>query len=250
MAFNVFFHGLVCHRTEENTAVFIAAHNHALRMVVRKEDVVSSNGFQSDPESLHLNPRVAAKDQSSFLIDGLVLTVGGVTPTSPTFTSYFRKFVPSLRTQSNCNGVNVRTTVKNRQIDKFVSGYLVHPGGAYSVNDFFPEKATLTGNEQDANCVARTIQIALTTNGGNVTIGDGRARITLKPDSEARFVNILPPPILANEPNLHFDHYFQALYEGCNGGRGPQPAGGKRCTHRHDPSFAVPGADCSNSGDP
>lgn len=250
MAFNIFFHGLVCHRTEENTAVFIAVKDHALRMVVRKEDVVSSNGFESDPEILHLNPRINAKDQTSYLIAGRVLTVGGVTPTAPTFTSYFRKFVPSLGTQSDCNGVNVRQVVKDRRIDGLIAGYLVHPGGAYSVNDFFPEKATLTGNEADANCIARTIQLALTTNGGNVTISDGRARITLKPDGEARFVNIIPPPIPMNETNRHFGHYFHAIYQGCNGGRVPGPAGGRQCTHRHDPSFAVPGADCSNSGQP
>jgi hypothetical protein len=251
MGFNIFFHGLVCHRTEENTAVFINAAEHELRLAVLKDDVVNSNGFDADPpdDALHLDPRIDPELQISFRIGNRVLKVGGAVPVQSTFTSYFRRFVPSLRAQSSCQAVNVRQEIVNHEIGEQVSGYLLHPGGAFSVHDFFPEKQTLTGFVKDADCMARTIQLALTTNGNNVTIGNDAASITLKPDAEVRIVNVLPP-FVAGPSNMHFHHYYHALYEGCNSGKVPMPVGGLKCTHRHDPSFAVPGGDCGNTGDP
>lgn len=251
MGFNILFHGLVCHRTEVNTSVFIDAEKHELRLVVLNDIVVDTKGFAADPAdaALHLNPRVAAHLQTSYRVEG-VLTVDGAEPVAPTFTSYFRRFVPGLRTTSSCLATNVRKDVRDQKIvPGLVRGYLVHPGGEYSVNDFFPEKQTMTEFVKDANCMARTIRLALATNGKNITIRDGASFITLKPNAEVRFVNILPP-LVASPSNGHFEHYYHAMYEGCNSGRVPLPVGGLQCTHRHDPSFAVPGGDCGNSGDP
>lgn len=252
MAFNILFHGLICHRTEEKTAVFIGAEEHELRLVVRNDDIVGSPiGFDPDPpdDALHLDPEVDPGLQTAFRIGNRVLKVGGAKQVASTFSSHFLKFVPSLRKQSSCQGVNVRPQIVNHEMGHHVSGYLLHPGGDYSVNDFFPEKQTLTGFVKDANCLARTTQLALTTNGGNITIGDADGSITLKPTARIRIVNVLPP-LVAGPSNTHFQHYYHAIYENCNSGRIPMPAGGLQCTHRHDPSFAVPGGDCGNTGDP
>lgn len=250
MGFNILFHGLICHRTEENTSVFIGAEEHELRLVVLNDDVVAATGFDPDPpnNALHLDPKTDLALQTSYRIGNRVLKVGGAEPVQSTFSSYFRRFVPSLRTQSSCKAVNVRPEIVNHVMGHHVSGYLLHPGGAYSVNDFFPEKQTLTGFVKDANCMARTTQLALTTN-GNITIGDNDGAITLKPSAKVRIVNVLPP-LVAGPSNTHFQHYYHALFEGCNSGKVPMPTGGLQCTHRHDPSFAVPGGDCGNTGDP
>lgn len=252
MPFNIFFHGLVCHRTEVNTSVFVEAPDHELRLVVLNDSVLDVQGFAADPpaNALHLNPKISANLQTSYQVKDHVLTVTGAEPVASTFTSYFRRFVPHLRTTSSCGAANVRNDIVNHKVmPGLVRGYLIHPGGEYSVNDFFPEKQTLTGMVKDANCMARTIQLSLATNGKNITIGDGAAVITLKPNAEVRFVNVLPP-LIAGPTNDHFGHYYHAIYQGCNSGKVPRPAGGLQCTHRHDPSFAVDGGDCGQTGDP
>lgn len=251
MGFNILFHGLVCHRTKANTAVFIGAEEHELRLVARTEDVINWSGFDTDPpdDALHLDPAVAPELQTSFRIGNRVLDVGGAEAVESTFTTYFRRYVPSLQSQSSCQTVNVRPEVENHVVGGGVSGYLRHPGGDFSVHDFFPEKQTLTGSVEDADCMARTIRLVLSTNGKDVTIGDDAGTITLKRDAEVRIVNVLPP-LVAGPSNVHFQHYYDALYAGCNSGKVPMPAGGLACNHRHDPSFAVPGGDCGNSGDP
>lgn len=249
MPFNVLFHGLVCHRTEDDMSVFVAAHFHELRMVVRNDDVLSAAGFEVDPEGLHFALR-AEGPQTSFRVTDRILEVGGTTPMTSTFTSQFRTHVPSLRRHSECGGPNLNPAVRQRRVTDELAAYLIHSGGAFSVNDFFAEKCTFTGNARDADCIARTIRLTLPTNGKNVTIGDGNGgRFVLKPDAEVRFVNTIPPASGITASNQHFHHYYDAMFDGCNRGREPQEAQ-TRCRHRHDPSFAVPGGDCANSGDP
>lgn len=249
MSFKIFFHGLVCHRTEANTAVFIGAQDHELRLVVLNDDVLGAKGFDVDPDALHVNPRIDAQKQTSFRIGNRVLDVGGAQTMDSTFTSFFQRFVPSLRKNSSCQAAHVRPEIVNHKLGGHVSGYVRHPGAVYSVHDFFPEKQTLTGFVKDADCMARTIQLEFATNGKDITIGDGDGAITLKPTAEVRIVNVLPP-LVAGPPNSHFEHYYHAIYAGCNSGKVPLPTGGLACTHRHDPSFAVPGGDCGNTGDP
>jgi hypothetical protein len=249
MPFNILFHGLVCHRTEENTSVFVAADEHELRLVVLNADVIDVNGLEADPDVTHLNLRVDAALQTSYPVAGRVLTVKGTEPAQPVVSSFFRQFVPSLRANADCPGASVRSEVVNHKVDREVSGYLRHSGGVYSVNDFFPEKHTLTGSAKDAKCIARTIRLALTTNGSDVTIGDADGSITLKRNAAVRFVNALPP-LTGDGQNAHFPHYYHAMYENCHAGRVPTLAGGAACNHRHDPSFATPNGDCGNTGDP
>ncbi|MEA2465750.1 MAG: hypothetical protein QOJ98_3497 [Acidobacteriota bacterium] len=251
MPFNIFFHGLVCHRTEENTSVFVAAEGHELRLVVRNADVIDANGLEADPvdDALHQIIGLDAALQKSYRVAGRVLTVKGTEPAQPAVSSFFRQFVPSLRANANCPGAGVRSQIVNHEVGGMVSGYLRYPGGVYSVNDFFAEKHTLTGFAKDAKCIARTIRLALTTNGSDVTIGDAGGAITLKRSAAVRFVNVLPPFVGAGS-NMHFPHYYHAMYEGCHDGKAPTLAGGTACNHRHDPSFATPNGDCGNTGDP
>lgn len=249
MSFNILFYGLVCHRTEEDTSVFIGAHGHELRMVVRHRDVISKAGFAADPDETHFALETN-EPQTSFIIKGRVLQVEGTTKPQggSTFTSQFQTFVPRLRQNSECAEPNVNPAVIDRKTDDVITAFLQHDGGEFSVNDFFPEKCTFTGDVKDAQCIARTTQLALEAS-QNVTITDGNGgRIVLRPDAEVRFVNTVPPPFGAMLNNRHFGMYYGAIFQGCSG-RTPMEAQ-IACGHRHDPSFAVGGGDCSSSGDP
>jgi hypothetical protein len=250
MAFNVLFYGLLCHRRYDNTTVFLDAehHNHLLRMVVRNRDVISKTGFKVDSGETHF--AIANEPQTSFYIDGRVLKVEGAKPRRSVFTPDYDAFVPSLQRNSSCDAPKLNPVIPKRKVQKDrVAAYLTHDGGAFSVNDFFAEKCTFTGDKEDARCVARTTRLTLNADKRDVTINDGNGgRIVLRPDAEVRFVNTIPAPFGPMLTNLHFPMYYQSIFDGCHG-NSPMEAQ-IACRHPHDPSFAVGGGDCSNSGDP
>lgn len=250
MAFNVLFYGLVCHRKTENVSVFLDAqhHEHQLRMVVRHRDVISKQGFDVDLNDMHF-ALGTSEPQTSFFIGGRVLKVEGTTKVASNFTDEFNAFVPSLSRHASCQPPKVHPSIVNKETaEERVGAYLTHDGGWFSVNDFFPEKCTLTGDLRDAQCIARTTRLMLDAQ-NDVTITDGNGgRLVLSPTAEVRFVNTIPQPFGPMLTNRHFPMYYDVMYDGCTGSV-PMEAQ-VACNHRHDPSFAVGGGDCSNSGDP
>ena len=249
MAFNILFYGLVCHRTRENTSVFIGAHGHEVRMIVRHRDVISKDGFEADPEETHF-ALDTNEPQTSFKVQNLALKVVGTKPAVSSFTSQFLDYVPRLREgDESLVEDQLNPDVPAKKTNDLLTAYLSHEGGEFSVNDFFAEKCTLTGNVRDAQCIARTTRLAMEAyNEVAITDGNGRS-LVLSPDAEVRFVNTIPAPVGGMMTNRHFPDYYKAIFEDRFRGRVPMEAQIK-CGHRHDPSFAVGGGDCSNSGDP
>lgn len=248
MSFNILFYGLVCHRRNEDTSVFVGAHGHQLRMIVRQRDVISKTGFKIDPEETHF-ALDTNEPQTSFDVQGRVLNVEGTVPVRSSFTPQFLEYVPLLRGGDEERfSPHENPAVSARTITELLTAYLSHDGGAFSVNDFFPEKCTLTGDVRDAKCIARTTRLTMDAYNNVAITDDQGGRVVLRPDAEVRFVNTIPPPVGGTMTNRHFPDYYNALFNGFQG-RVPMEAQIK-CGHRHDPSFAVGGGDCSNSGDP
>ncbi len=246
MSFNVLFRGLVCHLTKEKVAVFLDVEKHELRLVVRESDIVGKPSFESDqvhavdPDEKNPPPR------KSFKIAGGTLRIEGVTDKQLTRKEDFTDRVPSLRKASSCN--KLRPEIKKRRVAAgAIAGYLELPGGEFSVRHYFPEQALFLGDKPQ--CIARVVQLALKTNGKNITIRNGSKKITVKPDAEVSFVNVDDKPTMA-QPNLHFHHYYHAIYSGCGMGSSPiPPAEPKRCD-LEQPGQVFPGSDCSNSQEP
>ena len=247
MSFNVLFRGLVCHLTEEKVAVFLDVEKHKLRLVVRASDIVGNASFESDtvhavdPDEHNPPPR------KSFKIAGGTLRIEGVTDKALLRDQDFADRVPSLRKASTCN--KLRPEIRRRRLASGIAGYLEMPGGELSVRNYFPEQALFLGNTPQ--CIARVVQLALKTNGKkNVTIRNGSKKVTLKPNAEVSFVNVDPAPEMS-DPNLHFHHYYHAIYTGCGMGLVPTPPADKpHCTLEKQSGQVFPGSDCSNSQEP
>jgi len=244
MSCNLLFRGLICLSTEDDCAVFIGSKGHELRLIVKDEDVREVNGFDTD--DAHVSELVGRKPRKAYKISGRVLEVkSGAEKVESTFGEDYLKFVPSLLQKSGCK--HVRPEVAARKLVSHIGGYLIHPGGHYSVREYYPEKVTFSGDPKDAECISMTTSIALTTNAEDVTIRDETASITVRSNAELLFVN---GPIDEADVHEHFQHYFHAIYENCPGGQRPKPVGGTRCELSDEKRFLLPGSDCPNSGYP
>lgn len=256
MSFNVLFRGLVCHLTEEKVAVFVDAENHKLRLVVRASDVVGKPSFQSD--DVHTKDDKEDDDDNapappprvSFLVGGGMLHIDGVTNKKLLRGDDFKKRVPSLREGSTCT--KLRKEVRQRRMASGIAGYFQYPGGKMSVQSYFPEQAVFTGTVPQ--CIARVTRLELAVNGKNVTIRNGSQKVTLKPDAEVSFVNVddtaMDDTAKVPVPNLHFHHYYHAIYDGCGMGKTPRPPAKRKPCPSEQADHAFPGSDCSNSQEP
>lgn len=244
MSCKLLFRGLICLRTEDDSAVFIGAEGHELRLIVKNKDLVKpAQNLESD--DAHLSGFVTRTPRTAFKIAQKVLHVqSGTEKETSTFDDDYLTFVPSLRKKSACS--EVRPEIAERRLGHHIGGYLIHTGGRYSVREFFPEKVTFTGNAEDGECIAMTTSVELKTNGKEVVIGDDESSITVRPDAELLFVNgpVVPPDI-----HDHFQHYFHAIYKDCHGGQRPMPVD-EACPLSRERQPLLPGSDCPSSGDP
>jgi len=235
-ALDMVFEGLFCHLTEENTVVMIDAHEHVLRLVVRDADLISATGFAQD--FVH-----AEAGEHSYDISNCHLTITGTTAAGSTFDPAFMRDVPGLGIHAQCT--DLRPGVIQRTLGDGIAGYLLHGGGAHSVVDYFPEKATFTANDYDAECIARKVRVRIEAGGVLTFAARKDESVTVRAGSEVRFVNTLVEG--SATANQHFQHYYEALFA-CAGAVPRTTQTQQHCGIASAAAF--PGADCSNSHNP
>jgi hypothetical protein len=234
--FDIVFHGLFCHLTEENTVIMIQAHEHELRLVVRDDAVVSATGLPQD--FVH-----AEAGEHSYVIMGRKFAIGGAQGTDTTMTAEFKDHVPSVAPHSQKTAISA--DVEARKVNGDVAGYLEHTGGEYAVIDYFPDMAQFDDVDDEPDCVARKVRFRIAS-AGDVTFDAGNgAGVTVKAGSTVRFENV--PAEGSAPPNEHFHHYYMALF-GSQGAALNSSANAQHCGIAAAAAF--PGADCANSHHP
>lgn len=240
MPFAIRFHGLVCHYQDAlETAIFVAGPlvpKHELRLVVNDHTDVINASFPEDTLFVK-NP-----GGRSFRIAGH-LALGGAIPQVRTTTFDFQKSVPSLAAMSTCT--KVRPEVQQRKVTADILGYLDHPGGAFSVDAFYPLKARVSdGHAPELRCVASIVRLTLQSGAAPISIMGNLGALQLKSTATIDVYNAIVVPV-PGATNMHFHHYNAIFDAGC--GLKAQPIEQEtKCENGGDHEQS-PGAECSNS---
>jgi hypothetical protein len=241
MPFDIVFHGLFCHLTDDKTVVMIKAHEHVLRLVLRDDAVVSATGFAQD--FVH-----AEAGEHSYDINGGTITIAGAVPAPIAVTAAFTDHVPTVDAHLINTPATLTKDVVARKVNADIAGYVTHEGGEYSVIDYFPEMAQFENVAAGPTCIARRVRLRITA-AGDVTFDNGSGgTVTVKAGSSVRFENVTADGTA--KPNEHYHHYYFALF-------GENAKGAKLVSNsaveQHCGIAAIaafPGADCANAHRP
>ncbi len=242
MAFKIRFQGLVCHVSQGGeTAVFVAgppSPRHELRLVVSDPADIIAVTFIEDSV-------FASGAGRSFQIAGQHLVLTGVTGQIPTTSTEYQRNVPSLSAMTTCT--TLREEIIRRRVTTDVVGYLDHPGGHFSVEAYYPFKASIAdGREPAVRCVGSIVGLTLTPSARatEIEITGERGRVVLKPTATIDIMNTTRTPSPGRR-NIHFHHYNALFGPGC--GLRTEPIETTEPCSEGGENEKSSGAECSNS---